>query len=299
MIMTKEKPEEITFIDPLSDFGFKKIFGEEPNKDLLIAFLNEVFQGRKQIVDLVYSKNEYPGDTLTEGGAIFDLLCTGENGEQFIIEVQRSKQSNFKKRALFYTSRLISGQAPKGKRAEWNYDVREVYLVALLDGFTLEDTPETAYLHDICLCYRNSGAVFYPGLEYIFMELLKFVKTEDELETDLDRWLYVLKNMSRMQKIPVYLRKPIFEKVFQIASYSNLTKEEKRMYDISLKRKWDNQNALAYARKEGIEEGIREGQKKGEYEKALEMARVMKKDGLSVSVISKYTQLSEEEIGKL
>jgi hypothetical protein len=82
---------------------------------------------------------------LEEGGAIFDLLCTGVNGEQFIIEVQRSKQDNFKKRAIFYTSRLISEQAPRGKRSAWDYAVREVYLVALLDGFSLEDMPPAAY----------------------------------------------------------------------------------------------------------------------------------------------------------
>ncbi len=297
--MSRQKPEEITFIDPLSDFGFKRIFVEEPNKDLLIAFLNEVFKGKKQIVDLVYSKNEHPGDTLTEGGAIFDLLCTGEKGEQFIIEVQRSKQENFKKRAIFYTSRLISEQAPRGKRAEWSYDIREVYLVALLDSFSLDGTPELEYLHDICLCYRNSGKVFYQELGYIFLELIKFVKTEEDLETDLDRWLYVLKNMSRMKKVPVYLRKPVFEKVFQIASYSSLTKEEKRMYDISLKRKWDNQNALNYARKEGIKEGIKKGMEEGAYKRAIETAIAMKKDGLPLSEISKYTRLSEEEIKKL
>lgn len=97
----------------MTDFGFKRIFGTEPNRDLLIAFLNEVFKGRKQIVDLLYSKTEYNGDTTHEGGAIFDLLCTGTGGERFIIEVQRSKQDNFKQRALFYTSRLISEQAPE------------------------------------------------------------------------------------------------------------------------------------------------------------------------------------------
>ena len=271
----------------MSDFGSKKIFGEEPNKDLLIAFLNEVFQGRKQITDLVYSKNEHPGDTLEEGGAIFDLLCTGMNGEQFIIEVQRPKQDNFKKRAIFYTSRLISEQAPGGKRSAWDYAVREVYLVALLDGFSPEDTPPAAYLQDIFLCYSGIGVVFYNDLGYIFIELLKFAKTEHELVTDLERWLYVLKNMSRMKKIPVYLWKPIFEKLFQIASYSNLTREEKRMYDTSLKRKWDNQNALNYARKEAIKEH------------AIEMAIAMKKDGLSVEAIHKYTGLSKEEIEKL
>src|ERR1700739_1171146 len=88
------------YIDPLVDFAFKKIFGSEPNKDLLIAFLNEVFRGRKHIADLSYAKNEYPGDLKDEGAAIFDLLCTGPDGEQFLIEIQRGRQGNFKERAL-------------------------------------------------------------------------------------------------------------------------------------------------------------------------------------------------------
>src|SRR5882762_3986359 len=270
--MSKNKPPIIgKYIDPLVDFAFKKIFGSEPNKDLLIAFLNEVFRGRKHIVDLVYNKNEHPGDLKDEGAAIFDLLCTGERGEKFLIEVQRGRQGNFKERALFYTSRLISDQAPKGRRSEWAYNLTEVYLVALLEDFTLQISPGTEYLHDICLCNRETGKIFYDKLGYIYLELNKFVKEDSELESDLDRWLYVLKNMSRMDKIPVYLRKPIFEKLFNIAEYSNLTKEEKTMYDSSLKYKWDNKNVLDYAlnegreagRQEGIKEGIKEGRQEG------------------------------------
>ena len=196
------------YIDLLVDFAFKKIFGSEPNKDLLIAFLNEVFSGRKHIVDLIYNKNEHPGDLKDEGSAIFDLLCTGENGEQFIIEVQRGKQGNFKERALFYTSRLISEQAPKGKRSNWGYNLSEVYLVALLEDFNLINNSEQQYLHDICLCDRHTGQIFYDKLGYTYIELCNFVKTETELETDLEKWLYVLKNMSRFDKIPVYCGNP-------------------------------------------------------------------------------------------
>ena len=279
------------YIDPLVDFAFKKIFGSEPNKDLLTAFLNEVFRGRKHIVDLIYNKNEYPGDLKDEGSAIFDLLCTGDSGEHFIIEVQRAKQGYFKERALFYTSRLISDQAPKGRRSAWGYKITEVYLIALLEDFTLEDSPANSYLHDICLCNRDTGEIFYDKLGYTYIELGKFVKEDIDLDTDLDRWLYVLKNMSRMEKIPVYLRKPIFEKLFSIAEYTNLTKEEKTMYDSSLKYKWDNKNVVDYARQEGIE--------KGEYKKALDIAREMKKDGLPLAQISKFTKLSVEEIEKL
>ena len=282
-----ELPVTGKYIDLLVDFAFKKIFGSEPNKDLLIAFLNEVFRERKHIVDLVYNKNEHPGDIKDEGAVIFDLLCTGNNGERFLIEVQRAKQGYFKERALFYTSRVISDQAPKGKRNTWHYDIAEVYLIALLEDFTLEDSPEDSYLHDICLCYRNTGEIFYDKLGYTYIELSKFVKADTELESDLDRWLYVLKNMSRMDKIPAYLRKPIFEKLFSIAEYTNLTKEEKTMYDNSLKRKWDNQSVLDYAVKEA------------KLQEAREIAREMKRDNLPIAQIIKFTKLSAEEIEKL
>ena len=293
------KPFPGRYIDPLVDFAFKKIFGSEPNKDLLIAFLNEVFRGRKHIVDLIYNKNEHPGDLRDEGAAIFDLLCTGADGGQFIIEVQRGRQGNFKERALFYTSRLISDQAPKGRRSEWAYNLAEVHLIALLEDFTLSIGNDEQYLHDICLCNRGTGEIFYDKLGYTYIELSKFVKAEAELLTDLDKWLYVLKNMSSMDKIPVYLRKPIFEKLFSIAEYTNLTKEEKTMYDSSLKYKWDNKNVLDYALKEGMEKGIEKGIEKGEYKKALDVAREMKKDGLPTAQILKFTKLTVEEIEKL
>lgn len=275
----------------MTDFGFKRIFGTDPNKDLLIAFLNEVFRGRKHIVDLVYNKNEHPGDTIYEGGAIFDLLCTGNDGEHFIIEVQRGRQENFKQRALFYTSRLISEQAPKGNRSQWAYNFSEVYLIALLEDFTLEDSPANDYLHDICLCNRDTGKIFYENLGYTYIELRKFVKTEAELTSELDNWLSLLKNMSSMDKIPLYLRKPIFEKLFNIAAYSSLTKEEKAMYDSSLKSKWDNKNVLDYAKQESKAEGILEGIK--------QTAKKMKQNGIEIKLIANITGLSLSEIEQL
>ncbi len=288
-------PSPGRYIDPLVDFAFKKIFGSEPNKDLLIAFLNEVFRGRKVIVQLTYDKNEYPGELKDEGAAIFDLHCTGEHGEKFLIEVQRGRQGNFKDRALFYTSRLISGQAPKGSRKEWAYNLTEVYLVALLEDFTLKVNDAKEYLHDICLCNRDTGEIFYDKLSYTYIELRKFVKSEVELETDLDKWLFVLKNMSRMDKLPVYLRKPIFEKLFNIAEYTNLTKEERNMYDSSLKYKWDNKNVIDYAK----EEARGEGREQGAHEKAIYVALEMKKENFPFEQIAKFTGLSIDEIKRL
>ena len=201
--------------------------------------------------------------------------------------MQRGRQGYFKERALFYTSRLISDQAPKGKRSEWAYNLTEVYLVALLEDFTLAASAAHEYLHDICLCNRDTGEIFYDKLGYTYVGLVKFVKKDTELETDLDRWLYVLKHLNQMDKIPVYLRKPIFEKLFSIAEYTNLTKKEKTMYDSSLKYKWDNKNVLDYAVKEA------------KLEEAKEIARELKKEGLAIEFIAKTTKLSIEEIERL
>ncbi len=290
--MPKNKPPVAgRYIDPLVDFSFKKIFGSDPNKDLLKALLNEVFRGRKCIVDLHYNKNEHPGDLKEEGTAIVDLLCTGDKGERFLIEVQRGKQDRFKERTLFYTSRLISDQAPRGKRAEWGYDIDEVYLVAILEDFVLEGSPTDKYLHDICLCNRDTGQIFYDKLGYTYIELSKFVKRDTELANDLDKWLYFLKNMPAMDSLPAYLQNPIFEKLFSVAEYSNLTKEEKAMYDRNMKYKWDNQNVFNTAVKEA-----REG---GKHEKAVAIANELKKEGLAFEFISKVTGLSVEEIEKL
>lgn len=280
-----EQMEKPRYIDPTSDFGFKRIFASEPNKDLLISFINELFRGQKTVVDLSYDKNEFVGDTDELGSVILDLTCTASNGERFVIEVQRTSQFNFKRRMLYYGSKLIADQAPKGKRKEWAYDISEVYVIVLMDGFAMPGSEHTEqYLHDVCLCDRDTGKVFYDHLEFFYIELVNFVKEESELQTDLESWLFVLKNMSRLDKIPVYLRKPIFEKLFQIAEYSKLSKEEKAMYDVSLKRKWDNKAVLDFAKEEGRKE------------EAIAIAREMKKEGLPVAQIAKFTKLSIKEI---
>ena len=255
------------YIDPMTDFGFKRIFASESNKELLITFLNELFKGSKQVVDLSYDKNEFVGDTEGMGSVILDLTCRASTGEIFLIEIQTSSQVNFKKRILYYGSKLIADQAPKGNRKSWGYDISEVYVIVLMDGFRLSARESKKdYLHSACICNRQTGEVFNEDIQYIFIELINFTKGEAELTDDLDKWLYVLKNMSSMEKLPVYFRQPIFEKLFQIAEYSKLNKEEKLMYDISQKRKWDKKVVLDFARKEGMEKGLKDGLKKGRHD---------------------------------
>lgn len=286
------KPTIGRFIDPMLDFSFKRIFGTDPNKDLLIALLNGVFRGHKEIVGLEYNKNEHAGDTEKIGGVIFDLTCTASNGEQFIIEVQRTAQINLKRRMLYYGSKLIADRAPRGRRKEWDYAIPEVYVIVLMDGFGMPGGDENRYVHDICLCNRDTGEVFYDDLGFIYLELVNFVKEE----SDLDGWLYVLKNMSKLNKIPVYLRKPIFEKLFDIAEYSKLTKEEKTMYDTSLKRKWDTAGVLEYARREGEKKGIEKGTEQKGY---AVVANLIQQLGLDDEAAAGVAEVSIEFVQKV
>ena len=248
------KTEPGRYIDALSDFGFKFYFGSENHKDILIAFLNDLFEGQKVIKDLIYSPTEHTGDTEEFKKVFFDLICTGPDNERFIIEMQRGKQEFFRERAVFYTSRLINGQMPKGEN-DYSFYIPEVYFVALLE-FTLEKEPANPgrYIRDIYLADSQTNEIFYTKLQYKFIELPLFSKNEEELKTDVDKWLFLLKNISTLDRIPAVLNKRIFQKLFQIGEVSGLTKEERMLYDSGLKAKRDYMNSIAYAKKEGAEE---------------------------------------------
>ena len=125
------------------------------------------------------------------------------------------------------------------------------------------------------------------------------MKTEVELETDLDRWFYLLKHMSHLDRVPAVLNKRVFQKIFKIAEVSNLTKEEKAMYDSNLKSRWDYENSIAFAKEEAIEIGKEIGKEIGRHEDALDISLKLKKEGFSIEFISKITGLSFEEIEKL
>ena len=248
---TKNIPSPIgRFIDPLTDFGFKKIFGSESNKDLLIAFLNELFKGRKVIKDLSYNPQENSGPVRHYRKTIFDLTCTAADGEIFILEMQRAEQQFLKDRTVFYIASKLYEQGPKGKK-DWNYKLKEVYLIALMD-FNFSGTSPEKYLHRVRLAEEETGQTFYNKLGFIFLELPNFSIREKDIKTDLERWLYVLCNMSKLKKIPVILNKRIFQKLFRISEVSNLKKEEYMLYERALMDKWD-----AYAVKKTAQDKLK------------------------------------------
>ena len=162
----KSNDNVITYVNPFRDKFFKKIFASEKNKEVLRSFLNGVLAGRRHIHTITYGKNEYPGEIDSERNAAFDVVCTDLDGTTFLIEVQRVEQEYFKDRSLFYASRLISDQAPKGK-TEWEYNLQEIYVICLLADFVLPNSAVGAYEHNVTLNYKNTGVPFYDKLEFI------------------------------------------------------------------------------------------------------------------------------------
>ena len=286
---------EERYISLLTDFGFKRIFGTAPNKDLLINFLNSLFDGRKVIKSLKYSNSEHVGDIYTERKAIFDVYCESEDGEKFIVEMQNASQKFFKDRSVYYSTFPIREQAPKGDT--WNYKLNPVYTVALLN-YDMKD--ETAFdmneiSHHVQLCDTATKRVFYDKLEFIYVEVAKFNKTENELVTPYDKWLYALKNLSSLNERPAALRDKIFDRLFQVAEIAKFTPVELKEYEDSLKTYRDLKNSLDTAEEKGRVKGRVEGEKR----KAIAIARNLKSMGMSISDVSKATGLQEEEIKEL
>ena len=262
---------EERYISLLTDFGFKRIFGTKPNKDLLINFLNSLFDGFQVIKDVKYLNSEHVGDVFAERKAIFDVYCENEHGEKFIVEMQNAYQKYFKDRSLFYSTFPIREQAPKG--AEWNFKLEHVYTVALLN-FDLEEEAfdKNDINHDVGLLDKKTHKVFNDKLSFKYVEIAKFNKTEEELDTLYDKWLYVLKNLSRLDERPAALKEKVFTKLFEEAEIAKFTPTELKEYEDSLKAYRDVKNSIDTALEKGREEGMAKGLEKG-MAKGLEKGR--------------------------
>jgi predicted transposase/invertase (TIGR01784 family) len=185
------------YINPFTDFGFKKLFGSEYNKELLIDFLNQVLGERERIQDLTYLNSENQGKTEWDRKAVFDLYCENERGEKFIIELQNVNQLYFKDRSIFYASFPIQEQAPKGK--DWNYYLKAIYTIGILNFSFPDQSSKERYLREIQLVDKETLEVFYEKLTFIYLEMPKFKKGEEDLVTHFDKWMYVLKNLSKIR----------------------------------------------------------------------------------------------------
>lgn len=293
------------YINPYTDFGFKKLFGTPLNKDLLISFLNSLFDGKEVVRDLTYLNGESLGNGYGDRRAIFDVYCENEQGETFIVEMQKAEQQFFKDRSVFYSTFPIQNQ---GKKGIWNFKLKGVYTVGILDFvFPDNEYPQDSLRHEVKLVDVDDKHVFYDKLTFLYLEMPKFTKKEDELETMYDKWLFVLHNLSRLMARPAALQERIFTRLFEQAEIARYTPEERQDYEDSLKAYRDMKNVLDTAelrgrekgRKEGRREGRKEGIEQGTFEERRKNAKAMKALGLPLETIVKVTGMSADDIDKL
>ena len=274
------------YINPFTDYGFKRLFGEEPNKDLLLDFLNELLKEKEgRITELSYLPNEELPISVGDRRAIFDIYCTNEKGEQFIVEMQKAEQKFFKDRTIFYSTFPIQEQA-RNKDRFWNFALKAVYTIGILD-FVFEESEPNKYRHDVKLTEQETKKVFYDKLNYIYLEMPKFQKTEKELETRFDKWMFILKNLPKLERIPVELKEKIFLKLFETAEIAKLKPDEYKQYEASVNAYRDIFNI----KNTYLEKGKTEGK--------IEIAKNMILKGMGISLISEMTGLTEKEINEL
>ena len=287
------------FINPFTDMGFKKIFGQEITKDLLIGFLNDLLVGEREITDIRFLDKEQPGTTEDSRSLIYDVYCETVTGEKIIVEMQNKSQPYFKDRAVFYLSNAIARQGEKGPA--WQYDIKAVYGVFFMN-FRLEGGKERPR-RDIALVDKETHEQFSDKMRFIFLEIPSFRKEEDECDNNFERWIYVLKNMETLKRMPFKAQDSVFAKLEKIVDIASLSKEERMKYDESIKQYRDTIAVMNGQYEEGMAKGMAkgkaEGKSEGERNKALEIAKNLKSMGLPYEQISTVTGLPIDEIKNL
>lgn len=295
------------YINPFTDWGFKQIFGQEANKEIIIFFLNELLKGERVIKDLTFLDKERLGDHDYDRNLIYDVYCLTDTGEHIIVEMQNRQQAYFIDRSLYYVSKAIVSQPKKGVT---DYKLTAVYGVFFMN-FTLNDKLGEKLRTDVVVADRETGVTVSDKMRMIFLQLPYFDKKEDECENDFERFIYVLKKMAALDRLPFEKRNQIFARLAEIAEVRKYSEQEQLAYDRSLKSYIDNQAVLQGAidegltigrkegREEGREEGLAEGIAKGRMEERQAIARSMKEAGMEKALISKISGLTEEEIDRL
>jgi predicted transposase/invertase (TIGR01784 family) len=294
------------YFNPYTDFGFKKLFGEEGSKDLLIDFLNQLLPIHHQIQQLTFKNTENLSDTISERKAIFDIYCESRTGDKFIVEMQKAKIKYFKDMALFYSTFPIREQSEKG---DWSFQLLPIYFIAILDFEYDENTTANTiskFRRDVCLKDQD-GDIFFDKLNFKFLQMPLFNKQEDKLITHFDKWLYFSKNLESFNHIPAILNEPIFQRGFEIAEISHLNIEQYEQYKKSLVQYLEVKNvfdtAFEEGEKVGIEKGIEQGIEKGleqGIEKGIErVAKALKEQNVAIEIIVESTGLSYEAIQRI
>lgn len=279
------------YINPFTDVGFKRIFGQELSKPLLLDFLNSLFGGEKHIVNLTFLDKEQPALYEEDRSLIYDIYCETNEGEKIIVEMQNKSQPYFKNRSIYYISESIARQGERG--SSWNYAIDAVYLIAFLNFIPLDFKRQ--FRTDVVLAEKDTVEQFSDKMRMTFLQLPLFDKEAGECENQVERWIFLLKNMETLSRLPWAAQSAVFKKLESIADVGAMSRDERLKYDESLRKYRDTISVFEGVRLEGRMEGRLEGQRN----EKMENARKMKSYGLALDMIADITGLSVEEVRNL
>ena len=299
------------FLDPKNDVAFKKIFGTEKNKNILIHFINDMLCSSKQtkrkpVVDITFLKTNQDPDIAAHKTSIVDVLCRDTEGVNYIVEMQVAKEKGFEKRAQFYAAKTYSSQLLVAGKY---YDLKEVIFLAISDKILFPDKKGHKSTHT--LRDEETNEQDLKGFSFTFLELEKFHKTIDELKTIQEKWLYFFKHAEEtsaedLEKI-IGKDLAIGQAYTALESYS-WSEEDLRTYEqwekyegayiASMDQKYDEGEAKGLVKGEavGLAKGEAVGLAKGEAKAKIEMAGELLKEGMSIESVCKITKLSKQDL---
>ena len=297
------------YINPFTDWGFKRLFGQEFSKDLLISFLNDLFEGEFHIQNVTFKDKEQLADTKDLRGCIYDVFCETDDGKHFIVEMQNNRTVNFVNRTLCYASKAITSQREKEKTKDEPtfYELVPVYVVSFMNFLPHAEDEVSEFKTDVMLREKGSEEAFTDKLRFIYLNLPLFKKKAEECVTDFEKWIYVLKHMATLERIPFETQKKIFKRLAEVADSRCLSKEEMEKYEES-QRQVTNYNLGMYSawqegnqkgKIEGIAKGIAKGRTEGELSKSLSIAHNLLLMGMSLEQVSQATGLTKEQLKEM
>lgn len=288
-------PEGFVYIDLKNDFSFKKVFGSKGNEDLLLLLISSILPD-KHIASVELSNQERMGNRHGSRKAVNDIHCTTESGEEFIVEMQLGDQDFFSDRMLFYASFSITDQIRIGDISQTKYRLKPIYVIGITDFIIKEIDSDDNVVHSYALYETNDRSCSFTGsLNFVTVELPKFRKTYDELETDLDKMLYLFQNLPAIRDVPEKIQGQGFDKLFKVCKFASMDKMSQREYLSYLMALRDERARMATATDRGLELGRAEGRA----EEKSSIAQAMKANGISAEIIRQCTGLSESEIQAL
>ena len=282
----------VKFVDIKNDIAFRKIFGNENRKEVLISFLNAVLlleNDRKIISVDILTPYQLPA---LKGGkvTIVDVKAKDQNGKNYIVEMQVADVDGFDKRVLYYASKSYSAQIDRGDLYE---KLNPTFFIGILD---FEVTQNKEYISRHKILDIETGENFIKDIEFNFIELPKFNKKENELITVIDQWVYFIKNSENIELIPESVKDKGLKNAYEDADKHNWTKEELAAYDYVLMREQDDRGRISKAITTAVTKAITEAITTTLTKAQKDFAVKLINGNLSDIDIAKYTELSVEQI---